>query len=131
MQKLLSLTSDFDVAQQKQEVLQTEVVAVRDPVASLLTGVGCSIKWSESVRAALRQKVFDADIIEEREFVLERRLNAPYAKLSSLKVGCASFRWDRVKLDARVARFCEDLGDDRELVFQHSIDGKEQSAQVF
>lgn len=61
-------------------MLQTKIPAIPDQVANLLSATESAKKRDESVRAALRQNVIDADLLMERESVLKRCLNVLKAK---------------------------------------------------
>lgn len=59
--------ADFDVLRQSLEVLQTEDTALWDRVAIFLSAAGCARRRNESILVSVRQRIFDVDLLMERE----------------------------------------------------------------
>lgn len=123
LKKVRSEESDFDVPLQNIEVLQSEVPAILDQVASLLSAVCSDTERSESICASFQQKKIDVKFVKERESSLKKRLNAVKVDLSSLLVGYASRHWACKELNLKVLKLGEDLGCALKAIWQKSVEG--------
>lgn len=103
VKKMRTEASDCDASIHSLELLQAEVVAVRDQGGSLFCA-GCSRKQSRFFRANFRHEVIVGDLSKELKSGLKRRLIGLEMKLLSLKIEYALLHWICGELNEKVAK---------------------------
>lgn len=92
-------------------------------VANFLSAAGGTTRQNKSVRALLRPKIINVNLIKERKAGLKRRLNALDAKLLCLKIEYVLIRCVDTELDAKAGKLGENLESDLGAVSQQSENG--------